>query len=335
MSQPASPDPWQALRATHWPPPAPVPPAPARTRSRARRWISAACLTLAVLLTPAVQLTAWAEGTLLSASGFTAALGTLPSDPAVRAQITTQIDRQLQRAGTANGTPASPLANFAESQLTRAVPAILGSSVFLGLWRTAVTATYSQLLLVLRGHSKLLTIRGSALTVNIPVAASTLTNAAGLPHQLQTLLPASTPVSVTILDNGALGQARSIVRITDTLSLALLPADLALALAGLAAARSRRRALLALVIPVAALGALGAFGIHLLTHHGGSPLVTAATSALTAPLATDLETTTAICAITGALLLAAPRLSRLKIVSDLGRSCPGPSGRGRRCGPRP
>jgi hypothetical protein len=41
----------------------------------------------------------------------------------------------------------------------------------------------------------------------------------------------------------------------DILSRVLLPADLALALAGLATARNRRRALLALVIPVTALGA--------------------------------------------------------------------------------
>ncbi len=333
MSQPASPDPWQAPAARHWP--APPTPARARHRPRARQWISAACLTLTVLLTPAVQLTAWAEGTLLSASGFTAALSTLPRNPAVQAQITTQIERQLQRAGTAKGTPASPLADLAESQLTRALPAILDSSAFLDLWRTALTATYSQLLLVLRGHSHILAISGPALTVNIPMAASTLINATGLPHQLETLLPASTPVSVTILDNAALGQARTIVRTADILSLILLPADVALALAGLATARNRRRALLALVIPVAALGALATLGIRLLTHTGGSPLVTAATSALTAPLTTDLETTTAICAITGALLLAAPRLSRLKIVTSPDRSCPGPSGRGRTCGPRP
>jgi hypothetical protein len=325
MSQPASPDPWQALTARHGP--APAPPAPARHRSRARRWISAACLTLTVLLTPAVQLTAWAEGTLLSASGFTTALGTLPRNPAVQAQITTQIDRQLQRAGTAKGTFASPLANLAESQLTRAVPAFLGSSAFLDLWRTALTATYSQLLRVLRGHGNLLTISGSALTVNIPVAASTLINATGLPSQLEHLLPASTPVSVTILDNAALGQARTIVRMADILSRVLLPADLALALAGLATARNRRRALLALVIPIEALGAIGALGMRLLTHTAGSPLVTAATSALTAPLTTDLETSTAICAIAAALLLAAPRLSRLKIVSGPGQSRPGPSGR--------
>jgi hypothetical protein len=112
-------------------------------------------------------------------------------------------------------------------------------------------------------------------------------------------------------------QARAIVRMADILSRVLLPADVALALAGLATARSRRRALLALVIPVAALGALGALGIRLLTHTGGSPLVTAAASALTAPLTTDLETTTAICAIVGAVLLVAPRLSRLKTDRDL------------------
>jgi hypothetical protein len=319
MSQPATPDPWQALRDRHWPAPTPPPPAPPRHRPRARRRISAACLILAVLLTPAVQLTAWAEGTLLSASGFTAALGALPRDPAVQAQITTQIDKQLQRVGPAKGTPASPLAGLAESQLTRAVPAILGSSLFLGLWRTALTATYSQLLLVLRGHSHILAINGPALTVNIPLAASTLASATGLPAQLEHLLPPSTPVSVTILDNAALGQATTVVRLTDILSRILLPADIALALAGLATARSRRRALLAIVIPVAALGALAALGIRLLTHAAGSPLVTAAASALTAPLTAHLETTAAICAIAGALLLAAPRLSRPKSVSDPGR----------------
>jgi hypothetical protein len=116
----------------------------------------------------------------------------------------------------------------------------------------------------------------------------------------------------------------------------LLPADVALALAGLATARSRRRALLALVIPVAALSALATLGIRLLTNNVGSPLATAATSALTAPLATDLEITTAICAIIAALLLAAPRLPRrLKIVSDPRRSYPVPSGRSRSYGPRP
>jgi hypothetical protein len=309
MSQPAYPDPWQALTARDWPPPP-----PARHRSRARRWITAACLTLAVLLTPAVQLIAWAEGTLLSASGFTASLGTLPRDPAVQAQITAQIDRQLQRAGTAKGTPASPLADLAESQLTRAVPAMLGSPVFLDLWRTALTATYSQLLLVLRDRSHILAINGSALTVNIPMAASTLINAIGLPHHLEHILPSSTPVSVTILDNAALGQARTIVRLTDILSRILLPADVALALIGLATARNRRRALLGIVIPVAALGALGALGIRLLIRTAGSPLATAATSAFTAPLTDHLVLTTAVCAITGALLLVAPRLLRPKSV---------------------
>jgi hypothetical protein len=328
MSQPASPDRRWALRARDWPgardwpasAPPPPPPAPARYRSRARRWITAACLTLAVLLTPVVQLTAWAEGTLLSTSGFVAALGPLPSDPAVQAQVTDQLDRQLQRAGTAKGTLASPLADLAERQVPRAVPAILGSPAFLRLWRTALGAAHHQLLLVLRDRSHILAINGSALTVNVPMAAGPLINAIGLPPQLGRLLPSTMPVSVTILDNAALGRASTIVRLTDILSRLLLPADVALALAGLATARDRRRALLAIAIPVAAVGAVGAVGIRLLTRTAGSPLVTAATSALTASLTDHLETTTAVCAITGALLLAAPRLSRPKSVSDPGES---------------
>jgi hypothetical protein len=126
--------------------------------------------------------------------------------------------------------------DLAESQVTRAVPAILGSPAFLRLWRTALAAANQQLLLVLRDRSHLLTVNGSALTVNVPMAASTLINAIRLPPQLGHLLPS---------------------------------ADVALALTGLAAARRRRRALLGIAIPVAALGILGALGVRLLTRTGG------------------------------------------------------------------
>ena len=249
MSQSASSDPPRALGARDWVAPAPLAHPP--HRSLARRWITAACLTLAILLAPVTQLVAWAEGTLLSTSGFVAALGTLPRDPAVQSQITAQLDRQLQRASRAHGTLASRLADITERQVVaRAVPAIVSSPAFLRLWRTALNGAHSQLLLILRGRSYLLTITGSALTVNVPVAGRTLLNASGLPRQLSRIL---------------------------------LPADLAVALASLAAARRRRRALLSVLIPVAALAIFGALGVHLLTHAASSPLATAATSALTAP----------------------------------------------------
>ncbi len=303
MSQSASSDPPRALGARDWVAPAPLAHPP--HRSPARRWITAACLTLAILLAPVTQLVAWAEGTLLSTSGFVAALGTLPRDPAVQSQITAQLDRQLQRASRAHGTLASRLADITERQVVaRAVPAIVSSPAFLRLWRTALNGAHSQLLLILRGRSYLLTITGSALTVNVPVAGRTLLNASGLPRQLGRLLPAATPVSVTVLNRPALGQARTAVRLTDTLSRILLPADLA----GLAVARRRRRALLSVLIPVAALAIFGALGVHLLTHAAGSPLATAATSALTAPLTGQLELTSALCAAAVALLLTAPRL---------------------------
>ncbi len=53
-------------------------------------------------------------------------------------------------------------------------------AAFLRLWRTALTASRSQLLPILRGRSHLLAITGSALTVNVPVAARTLLNATAL-----------------------------------------------------------------------------------------------------------------------------------------------------------
>jgi hypothetical protein len=302
MSQPAHPDPAWALGACDSP--SPVPLAHPRHRSPARRWITMACLTLAIVLTPAAQLAVWIEGTLLSTSGFVAALGPLPRDPAMQNQLTAQIDRQLKRA---SGALPSPLAALAEGAAARAVPAFLGSHAFLQLWRTALAATHHQLMLVLRGRSQLLAITGSALTVDVPVAAGTLIKAVGLPHQLERLLPTAIPVSVTILDNSALGQARTAVHLTDILSRLLPAAALALALAGLAADR-RRRALLCFLIPVTALGILGALAVHLLTRTAGSPLVTHATGALTAPLTGQLILTSAICAAAIALLLAAPRL---------------------------
>jgi hypothetical protein len=48
--------------------------------------------------------------------------------------------------------------------------------------------------------------------------------------------------------------------------------------------------------------------VHLLTRVGGSPPVTAATSALTAPLTSHLILISAICGTASALLLAASRL---------------------------
>jgi hypothetical protein len=183
-------------------------------------------------------------------------------------------------------------------------------------------APASRLLLVLRDRSPLLAINGSALTVNVPMAASTLINAIGLPPELGRLLPSAMPVSVTILDNAALGRASTIVRLTDILSRILLPADVALALVGLAAARDRRRVLLAIVIPVAALGALG---VRLLTRTAGSPLVTAATGVLTAPLTGQLLLTSAVCAALVALLLTVPRLLP-HLGPDAGAPTPGNRG---------
>ena len=63
----------------------------------------------------------------------------------------------------------------------------------------------------------------------MPVVSRALLNTAGLPRQPDRLLPAATPVSVTLLNRPALGQARTAVHLTDTLSRILFPADLALA----------------------------------------------------------------------------------------------------------
>jgi hypothetical protein len=152
-----------------------------------------------------------------------------------------------------------------------------------------------------------------ALTVHVPVAARVLLNVSGLPRRLDRLVPAATSVPVTLLNRPALGQARTAVHLTDTLSRILFPADLAVAPAGLTAARPHRS-------PAPATRAarrldLGRGPGHprrprrsFLTHAAGSPLVTAATGALTTPLTVQLELTSAICAAAVALLLAAPRL---------------------------
>ena len=52
--------------------------------------------------------------------------------------------------------------------MPRAVPAVTGSPAFLRLWRTALAATHRQLLLILRGRSKLLAITRSGLTSTCP-----------------------------------------------------------------------------------------------------------------------------------------------------------------------
>ena len=71
------------------------------------------------------------------------------------------------------------------------MPAVVGSPAFLRLGRMALTATHRQLVFVPRGHSSLLAITGSGLTVNVSLAASALINATGLPRQPGRLLPAA------------------------------------------------------------------------------------------------------------------------------------------------
>lgn len=266
-----------------------------------RGWFAVACLTLAVLLAPVTEVTAWAEQTLLSAGGFAAALAPLPREPAVQQQVTAQITRLLKPP------PGNPAAGIAASLAARAVPAVMDSPAFLAQWHAALTAANQQAVLILRSHRQL--PAGTTVTVQVPVTLARAPPAGILPPGLEHLLPATITVSLAVLTKPALSRARTTVRLTDMLSRILIPAEAAAVLAGLAAARRRRRALTGTLIPAAAITLTSAFATRVLTQvPGGSPLEAAAARALTAPLTTELTLTSAACAGTAAVVMLASRL---------------------------
>jgi hypothetical protein len=183
------------------------------------------------MLLPAAVTGAWLRGTVLSTSGYVAAVTPVATNPVVRAvvrqAVTSQSDAALNSA--AKALPSAPAA--LAGPLTGGLAVLTGNSVsqfmaspaFLQLWVTANTAAHSQLIALLNGNSTLVQPSGGQVVLNL----------APLPK-------------IPFLPATALAGPRQVYRVlTAATVLVLILAPLAFA-GALAASPNRRRTLLQL-----------------------------------------------------------------------------------------
>ena len=220
------------------------PPGPAR-RVRARRALAAVLAAAFVLLLPAAVTGAWLRGTVLSTSGYVAAITPVAANPVVRATVSEAITSQ-SHAALNNAAKAVPSALTAP--LSSGLAVLAGNSVsqfmtgpaFRKLWVTANTATHRQLIAVLNGNSTLVRTAGDSVVLNLaPLPRIPLLPATALagPRQAYRVLTAATALVLILAPLAFAGALAAAPRRRRTLLQMALGGTLALALADLAADR--------------------------------------------------------------------------------------------------
>lgn len=257
---------------------------------RGRRFCSVLSLVVAVLMLPVTVLVGWTESEILSTGHFVAALADTPALPAVRAEVITLTEQAANGATASLPSPlgAAVVDPLLDGGISRGVPAVLTSPAFLGAWQVTLRSVHSQLISGLRGHNPLFSISGSGLDVTLPFRVGSFLPVGLVPESLRRSLSKRT-LSLTILSNRALAQARTAVQLTDDFSHAL-PALNGLAfIAGVMLARRRRRALFIASLAATAIAGLAAGTVSAITHAAsGDPVAAAVVHALTFPLQADL-----------------------------------------------
>jgi hypothetical protein len=325
-----------------------MPPAAVRW-NRTRRAVAAALAAAFAVLLPAAITSVWIRGTILSTSGYVAAVTPVAASPAVRAVIqdavTSEIDAALSNAATSPtpstrvvaGLLGAGLAGFARNGVSQ----FLASRAFRHLWADANRLAHGQLISVLdgaldgalAGGSALVTATGGEVVLNLlPLVNDVLHTvsrrlsamtggAVSLPSVIT--IPAAACHAVTgtassactripLFPAAALAGPRHAYRLlVATLALVLLLTTLTLA-GALAASPHRRRTLLQLTIG----GTLTVLVAVTAVSWGLSRLIDrappryqAVTSALVHALTSGLFTMTTWCAVGGVAITAIALLS--------------------------
>ena len=266
--------------------------------NRERRAVAAALAATFAILLPAAVTGAWIRGTVLSTSGYVAAVTPVAANPEVRAvveaAVISRIDAALSHAGDsrspAAGLLAGPLRTWLAGLAENAVSTFLASQAFEHLWADANRLVHSQVIGVLDGDSRLVTVNGGEVVLNLlplangvlHTASSRLSAATGRAVSLPsvTALPATacrpvtrTPSSacaqVPLFPAATLARPRLVYRVLVFLAW-LLPVLTAVSFCGaLAISPRRRRTLLQLAIG----GTLAVLAVMIAMALGQSSLI--------------------------------------------------------------
>jgi hypothetical protein len=245
--------------------------------NRARRAAPAVLAAAFAILLPASVTSIWIRGTILSTSGYVAAVTPVAASPAVRSAVqdavTSQVDAVLSHAGTSLPPPARGLAGLLAMRLVGLardwISQVMASQAFQRWWADANRLAHSQLIGVLNGDSATVTTTGGEVMLNLlPLVNDVLRNVSELLSAVGGRTVALPPVSaipaaachavgaaassactqVPLFPAAALAGPRHLYRIlVGVLSLVLVLTMLTLA-GALAASPRRRRTLLQMTI---------------------------------------------------------------------------------------
>src|SRR5512142_339688 len=143
--------------------------------NRARRAVAAALAAAFVVLLPASITSTWIRGTILSTSGYVAAVTPVAASPAVRAAVrdavTSQVDAALSHAEASLPPSTRVLAALLGARLAgltrNGVSQLMASQAFRRLWADANRLAHRQLIRVLAGDSALVTATGGEVVLNL------------------------------------------------------------------------------------------------------------------------------------------------------------------------
>ncbi len=309
--------------------------------NRARRAAAAALAAAFAVLLPASITSAWVHGTILSTSGYVAAVNPVTTSPAVRAAVqeavTSQVGAALSSAGTSLPPSARVLAGPLGPRLAglagKRASQLMASQAFQRLWADANRLAHSQLISVLNGDSALVTATGGEVVLNLLPLVNDVLHTVWVPLSARaggavslppvTAIPAAACHAITgtassactqipLFPAAALAGPRHAYRIlVAALPLVLMLTTLALA-GALAASPCRRRTLLQMTIG----GTLAVLTVMTAVSWGQSSLIDraapryqAVTSVTVHALTSGFFTMTTWCVIGGFAVAAIALLS--------------------------
>jgi hypothetical protein len=229
---------------------------------------------------PIAVVAAWVRGTVLSTSGYVAAVTPTAQNPAVRTAVQAAVTEEVQPVLASAATSALPpaeglLAGLFSGGLAdlagQSVNAVMASPAFQGLWADLNRSAHSQLIDALNGNDDALATTNGEVALNVAPfinialksAAARLSTLTGetvtapvisavpadacrqVAHLTRTQLPVNCGL-VPLFPAAALARARFAFRVTSTATLGLLILVPLTAAAALLAAPRRRRTLLQL-----------------------------------------------------------------------------------------
>ena len=232
-------------------------------RDRARQAAAAMLAATFIVLAPIAVASAWIRGTVLSTSGYVAAISNIAASPAVRTVIRDAVTAEASAVlPPAGGVLAGPLRTWLVELAGEETSAFMAGPAFRRLWMAANRFAHAQLISVLNGNSTLVRATSKQVTLNLiplvsdvlhgivrslpaPIGATiTLPPVSAMPCHVPRHVSAPPCIQVPLFPAAALARLRHAYRILTTttwLALTLTPLTFASALA---VSPRRRRTLL-------------------------------------------------------------------------------------------